>query len=292
MNRMNELVETPFIKNVIDRSVMYTKSGFPVHFTGSTGTGKTTMAIAVAQKLERPYVILRGNQEMSNIDLIGGATGMMKRTVEDNYIHSVYKTEIKTSPILASGQLVEAVEKGYILIYDEFNRTTPETNNIFLSVLEEKILPLYGLYGISQSEPYIPVHPQFRALFTSNPSDYAGAHTMQEALIDRMITINFESFDFDTYVQIVARKSNVSIERARILSEVVHSILSRAADIQYPSLRAGIMIATIMKNGSIPMDPKNSRFETLVYEVLSRYVNKEVKPTLKTVMKNEFQRIN
>ena len=54
-----------------------------------------------------------------------------KRSV-DNYIHSVYKTEQEIKPIWTEGQLIEAVKNGHTVIYDEFSRSLPETNNIFL----------------------------------------------------------------------------------------------------------------------------------------------------------------
>lgn len=288
----NTVIETPFIKDLISRSLLYINSGFPVHITGTTGIGKTTIALEVARQIKRPVNIIRGHKDISNYDLLGGMVGYANKTVEDNYIHSVLKKEVRTKPVWADGQLVEAVKYGYTVVYDEFNRSIPEINNLFLSVLEEKVLPLYGLLGASQTEPYVQVHHDFRILFISNPDEYVGVHAQQNALIDRMITINMDSFDFDTYAQIVARKAEVPSSLARAVSRFVHRVLLSQADIQQPSLRAAIMIASVMKQGSIPINAANSQFEMLSYEVLSRYVKKENREALKTALKREIQHIN
>ena len=39
------------------------------------------------------------------------------------------------------GQLIEAVKNGHTVIYDEFSRSRPETNNIFLALLRGKSSP-------------------------------------------------------------------------------------------------------------------------------------------------------
>jgi len=57
---------------------------------------------------------------------------------------------------------------------------------------------------------YLEVHPDFRAIFTSNPEEYAGVHKTQDALMDRLITLNLGNFDRETEIQIAMAKSGVS----------------------------------------------------------------------------------
>lgn len=290
-SQQDVVIETPFMQKLINRSLLYINNGFPVHFTGPTGIGKSTLALTVADQLNRPVKFIRGHRDMSNEDLLGSMMGFERKKVEDNYIHSVYKEEVRTGPVWTSGQLVDAAKYGYTVIYDEFNRSTPEINNIFLYVLEEKILPLYGLYGASQPERFIRVHSDFRIMFISNPEDYTGAYAMQDALLDRMITIDMSEFDIDTYEQIVAQKANVGQSLAKNVTAIVYHILSKMSNIQNPSLRAGIMIATLAKNGEIRLGPDNSRFAGLCFDVLSRYVKKEQWPQLKTIIKQQLWNI-
>ena len=288
----NTIVKTPYIEELINRASLYLKSGFPVHLTGRTGIGKTTIALEVAQQLKRPYHIIRGHHEMSSYDLLGGMVGYANKTVEDNYIHNVYKKEVRTRPVWAEGQLVEAVKNGYTIIYDEFNRSIPEINNLFLSVLEEKVLQLYGLFGASKSEPYIQVHPDFRILFISNPEEFVGVHKSQDALLDRIITIDMDNFDFDTYAQIVAKKADVPLPLAQAVSRLVHRILLAHTEKRHPSLRAAIMIAKVMKKGSIPINPISLQLEEICYDVLSRYVKREERGSLKIIIKREKMNIH
>ncbi|MCG2821668.1 MAG: AAA family ATPase, partial [Candidatus Atribacteria bacterium] len=86
-------VETKQIKNITERALAYISAGFPVHFRGVSGTGKTTLAMHVASKIERPVVMIHGDEEFSSSDLIGGEYGYHMKKVIDNFIHSVLKTE-------------------------------------------------------------------------------------------------------------------------------------------------------------------------------------------------------
>ena len=56
-----DFVETKFVKALAERALGYIKAGFPVHFRGASGTGKTTLALHVASKLKRPVVMIHGN---------------------------------------------------------------------------------------------------------------------------------------------------------------------------------------------------------------------------------------
>ena len=133
--------------------------------------------------------------------------GISKKEVVDNYIHSVYKKEQEIKPIWTPGQLIEAVKNGHIVIYDEFSRSHPETNNIFLSLLEEKVLPIYG----KGKESFIKCHPNFSIIFTSNPDEYAGTFHTQDALLDRLITIHLDSCDKETEIDILKQKYRIKL---------------------------------------------------------------------------------
>ncbi|MFN8468292.1 MAG: AAA family ATPase [Caldilineaceae bacterium] len=94
----------------------------------------------------------------------------------DNFIHTVRKTEEDMVQRWVDHRLSTACREGYTLVYDEFTRSKPEANNVLLSVLEERILILPNS---TNSGGYIKVHPDFTALFTSNPEEYAGVHASQ-----------------------------------------------------------------------------------------------------------------
>src|SRR3970040_1143491 len=84
---LGNFVETPFVKSILDRALPYITAGFPVHFRGVSGTGKTTLALHVASKLGRPVVMIHGDEEFSTSDLVGNEHGYRIRKVIDNFIH-------------------------------------------------------------------------------------------------------------------------------------------------------------------------------------------------------------
>src|SRR2546430_15172050 len=199
-------VETPGIRSVADRSVAYIQSGFPVHFRGGAGTGKTTLAMHVAARLGRPVVLIHGDEETSTSDLVGGEHGYWTRRVVDNFIHSVVKAEEEVSVKWVDNRLTLAAKHGFTLIYDEYTRSRPEANNVLLSVLQERMLDLPGIGG---AESYLRVHPDFSCIFTSNPAEYAGVYRSQDALMDRMVTVDLGSFDQAAEVAITAPRSDL-----------------------------------------------------------------------------------
>src|SRR5699024_1060258 len=123
------LVQDEETKHLLTRSLSYLKAGYPVHFTGPSGTGKTSLAMALAKKRKRPVMLIHGNHELNNKDLIGDFTGYTSKKMVDNYVRSVYKKDESVTETWRNGRLLEAVKNGYTLVYDEFTRSQPTTNN-------------------------------------------------------------------------------------------------------------------------------------------------------------------
>ena len=184
---MTDFVETKYIKDVTNRALSYIKAGFPVHFRGPSGTGKTTLAMHLASKIKRPVVMIHGDEEFTTSDLVGGEHGYRIRKVVDRFISRVLKTEEDMIKRWVDNRLTVACKYGFTMIYDEFTRSRPEANNILLSILQEKMMDLP--VGRGGQDPYLRVDPNYTAIFTSNPEEYAGVHRSQDALRDRMITI-------------------------------------------------------------------------------------------------------
>jgi len=88
-----KFVSTSHVQELTDRALAYLDVGYPVHFAGPAGTGKTTLAFHVAAKLGRPVSLIHGDDEFGGSDLIGRDAGYRKHKLVDNFIHSVLKTE-------------------------------------------------------------------------------------------------------------------------------------------------------------------------------------------------------
>ena len=141
-------------------------------------------------------------------------------------------------------RLTTACQNGYTLIYDEFTRSRPEANNAFLSILEEKILNLPKLRRTG--EGYLEVHPDFRAIFTSNPEEYAGVNKTQDALMDRLITINLGNLDRETEILITMARSGIHRPDAETTIDIVRELRGVGVNNHRPTIRACIAIAKIL----------------------------------------------
>lgn len=234
-------VETKLVRAVTERALAYLQAGFPIHFRGPSGTGKTTLALHVASKLDRPVILVRGDEEYTTSDLVGGEYGYRLKKVVDRFVSRVLKVEEDMIRHWVDNRLTVACKHGFTLIYDEFTRSRPEANNILLSILEEGIMELPA--GRDGSESYLKVDPNFRAIFTSNPEEYAGVHRAQDALRDRMITMDLDHFDEGTEIAIVRAKSGLSQERAEKIVKVVRGLREAGTCEFAPTVRGAIMIA-------------------------------------------------
>jgi len=243
-------VETPQIENTTGRALAYIEGGFPVHFRGISGSGKTTLAMHVASKIGRPVIMIHGDEEFSTSDLVGGEYGYRLRKTVDNFIRSVLKTEEDMRRTWVDNRLTVACKYGFTLIYDEFTRSRPEANNTLLSVLQEKMLDLPA--ARQSRESYLRVDPNFTAIFTSNPEEYAGVYRSQDALRDRMVTIDLDYFDRETEIAITCAKTGLPEDQVEKIVDVVRALRESGKCEYQPTVRGCIMIAkTLMIRGGI-----------------------------------------
>jgi gas vesicle protein GvpN len=263
----NGFVTTPLVEQIAQRALTYLQAGYPVHFAGAAGTGKTTLAFHVATQLGRPVSLIHGDDEFGSSDLVGQDSGYRKHKVIDNYIHSVVKTEEEMKSLWLENRLTTACQNGDTLIYDEFNRSRPEANNPFLSIFSERILNLPKLRRSGNG--YLQVHPEFRAIFTSNPEEYAGVHKTQDALMDRLITIQLEHYDRETEIQITIARSTIGQADAEIIVDLVRNLRRVGVSNSRPTIRACIAIARVLVLRGVHAQPADSIFQWVCRDILS-----------------------
>ena len=192
---------------------------------------------------------------------------MQNESVRDNYIHNVFKTKDTMKIEWVDNPLSLACKYGYTLIYNEFSRTKAASNNILLSVFEEGILELPTKFG---EDRYIKVHPDFKAILTSNSIEYAGIHRPQDALLDRMVGIYADYYGYETEVRIVVEHTGITLDKAEKIVNVVRSIRDKSSDAQKPGTRACIMIA---KGMAAMKDHQNIDFKQLCIDVIASKTN-------------------
>ena len=266
----DRFVSTPGVERVTQRASRYLESGYSVHLRGPAGVGKTTLALHLAHLREQPIFLMIGDDEFKTSDLIGNKSGYTRKKLVDNYIHTVLKVEDELKHNWIDSRLTLACKEGFTLIYDEFNRSRPEVNNVLLSVLEEKMLVLPP--SQNQSE-YIQVHPQFRVILTSNSEEWTGVHATQDALLDRVVTIGMGQPDISTEQNIVIQKTGINPLKAEVIIKLVRSVRERLETEDLGSLRSALMISKVCHDHDIPLGGKDSSFSDLCADILISRAN-------------------
>lgn len=256
-------VATDRVNAIAARALAYLDAGYPVHLSGPAGTGKTTLAFHVASMRGRPVSLIHGNDAHGGTDLVGRDNGYRRSTTVDNYIHSVLKTEENVDVKWSDNRLTQSVERGHTLIYDEFNRTRAEANNVLLSLLEEGILS-----APKGGAGYIRVHPEFRIILTSNPGDYAGVHRAQDALLDRLISIKCDHYDADTEEAIVAASAEIDPNDATKIVRLTRSLRGEFGERDQPTIRAAIAIARVSSHTGAAVRADDELFVDIAWDVL------------------------
>jgi len=279
---IENFIETEQVSKLKDRVKLWVKAGYPPHIVGPTGCGKTTLAMQVAKELGRPTVWINGDDQITTTDLIGGYSEMDAESVIDKYIHNVWLTKDRTKYRWTDNPLTLACKNGYTLVYNEFSRSKPEANNVLMSVLEEHVLELPTMFG---EERYIKVHPDFNVIFTSNSIEYAGVHKPQDALLDRMIDIYMDYYDFDTEVKIVQAHSQISMAEAKKVVSVVRKMREKLPEPHKPGTRSEIMISQGLKTLG---NYSSEDFEQICLDVLATKIGNPLGALNKTDLIKEI----
>ncbi|MBI2863115.1 MAG: gas vesicle protein GvpN [Chloroflexi bacterium] len=278
-------VETHFVRDITERALSYLASGFPVHLCGPSGSGKTTLAMHIAHRLGQPIMLICGDDEFGTSDLVGGQNGFRRRKIIDNFVHSVLKTEEDVAQNWVDNRLTVACREGLSLVYDEFTRSRPEANNVLLSVLEEKVLVLPASRN---GNSYLKVHPNFAAIFTSNPEDYAGVHKTQDALLDRMVTIDLDYFDWETEVTITQSRSGIAMEDAERIVGIVRAYREAGVSELAPTVRSCIMIAKVLSLREARAQDGDPVFMQTCLDVLASGISRAAKSAKKASRRRDL----
>lgn len=189
--------------------------GQPIFIYGPTGCAKTESVRWICNKFHLPLLSVTGHARLDYDDLIG------HHSIQDGTLTWV------------DGPLTFALRNGATFCFDEVTLCPPET--------------LVGLHGIldrhpliiAQTNEVVPVHPQFRMIFTDNTNGagdetgmYLGTTRQNEALLNRCFFVKAD------YLQPAQEKSllesHVQSKGYSLPEEIISGMVKFAEDCRSP----------------------------------------------------------
>ncbi|APW98272.1 gas vesicle protein GvpN [Halobiforma lacisalsi AJ5] len=214
-------VETDAVRSLRGRITGWLEADQPVHLIGPTGCGKTALALSAAAERGRPVVWLNGDESVDTAALVGDHAGGERYKEDDRFVGGVSKQTEIVRERWVDNPLSVAVREGATLVYNEFSRSDPAAHNVLLSVFEEGVLERPGKRGEDRT---IDVHPEFRAIVTSNDVEYAGVHRQQDALLDRFVGVRVDYYDAETEREIVRAHVDLPDEVVETVVETTRTL--------------------------------------------------------------------
>jgi nitric oxide reductase NorQ protein len=242
-------VRTAALDAFTARAMSYVEAGCPLHLRGPSGCGKTMLALHLARLRGRKVVLLIGDQSLETAGLVGALPPARPRLEADAQIGNVVRLTAEPVAEVGERSLMTACREGATLVYDAFNCAAPSANGVLLGVLAERLLMLPG-----GGDRYLRVHPDFRAILTSDPAALAGTHPPQNALLDRMVTLDLDEGDRDTEIAITARRAGLTDAAVAPIVDLVRDIRLSGEYALRPSLRTSIMIAQMARQMGLAIE--------------------------------------
>ena len=194
---------------------------------GPVGVGKTTVALAVCDHLEKRTIRIDGDERYTESKLTGWFDPPL--VLKEGYGEKSF----------FPGPLTLAMRVGAVLFINELNRMPESVQNVLLPALDEKLLVLPRIGEVRAA-------PGFQVIATQNPVEYIATGHLSEALKDRFehVPLLYQSEDEEREI---VRRETGSTDDALVADAVAITRLTRggARFRKGASVRAAVSIVSI-----------------------------------------------
>ena len=203
-------------------------TGRNVLLEGPVGVGKTALARAVSEGLDRGFVRVDGDSRYTEAKLVGhfDPPGVLERGYQPD--------------LFVPGPLVEAMQRGAVLFVNELNRMPEGVQNVLLPALDEGLVLVPHLGEIV-------ARPGFVVVATQNPAEFVATGHLSEALLDRFELVVLGYQDATEEHAIVAQEATTS-PTPEIVAAAVRLVRATREDPRIrrgASVRAAVAIADL-----------------------------------------------
>ena len=198
-----------------------------VLFEGPVGVGKTTVALAVCEHLERKTVRVDGDDRYSESKLTGWFDPPL-----------VLKRGYGQESFFA-GPLLQAMTEGAVLFINELNRMPESVQNVLLPALDEGLVMVPHIGEVRAAAG-------FQVIATQNPVEYVATGHLSEALRDRFEHVVLEYQSAAEEEQIVGRQTGCADdELVHLAVKLTRATRRHAAFKKGASVRAAMAMVTL-----------------------------------------------
>ncbi len=256
-------------------------SGKHILIEGEVGVGKTTLALAIANYLDKPFYRVDSSDQVDEAKLVGWWDPPL--VLNKGYVREAF----------IAGPLFNAMINNGILFINELNRLPETTQNVLLPVMDEGKLEIPKLGTIEAKNG-------FRVIATQNPEEHIGVTALGEALKDRFVWIKLEYQPEKEEKEIVKLHSSVEDEEIISLSvKITRATRNNPYIKRGSSVRGAIDLASLMAyfDKYSLKDWINAALMALatkieLYDETEKTINEVISEIVKNTVESRFLLIN